>query len=439
MKIILCLFSIACLYANAQESSRGTKINWEGSLTWNQILDRAKVEKKYIFVDCYTSWCMPCRRMDQEVYSDQIVAKFINENFISVKIQMDTSRRDDAKVIKWYHTACQIRSEFSVNEYPTLLFLSPKGHLVHKSVGFKDVNSMLSLVNDAVNPQMQFFTSLGHYNADIQDSASMKNMALTALSLGYKDTARRIAKDYFKKYIFSDEKKNIILTKEDVRFIATFMRSTKDQGFTFLFKRPGQINSIVGNSYFEQAFFHSIIYRDEVIPVVSLWIKTSNVAPKWDTLYKKLKYKYGHYYAKRVILDAKSRWFAYTRDFTTFGKVTAEFLRKFHRHISDDDINERAMSIFEKSSNVSQLKLAKKSIMKAIKNNSDSTNLLPNMIDTYANISYKLGYILKKESLKNKGIEVEEKVVAMSAKNMTYKENQFVKILEQMKAGIPTW
>ena len=32
-------------------------------LTLAKALEKAKIENKYVFVDCYTSWCGPCKMM----------------------------------------------------------------------------------------------------------------------------------------------------------------------------------------------------------------------------------------------------------------------------------------------------------------------------------------------------------------------------------------
>ena len=32
-------------------------------LTLEKALEQAKVENKYVFIDCYTSWCGPCKMM----------------------------------------------------------------------------------------------------------------------------------------------------------------------------------------------------------------------------------------------------------------------------------------------------------------------------------------------------------------------------------------
>src|SRR5688572_25831264 len=60
-------------------------IKWVENLSWQQVRENAKRENKYIFVDCYTTWCAPCKKMDKDVFSNKDVGEFINEKFIAVK------------------------------------------------------------------------------------------------------------------------------------------------------------------------------------------------------------------------------------------------------------------------------------------------------------------------------------------------------------------
>ena len=38
-------------------------------LTFNEALAQAKAEKKMVFMDCYTSWCGPCKNMTNNVFT----------------------------------------------------------------------------------------------------------------------------------------------------------------------------------------------------------------------------------------------------------------------------------------------------------------------------------------------------------------------------------
>src|SRR5690349_11279787 len=79
-------------------NSTDSGIKFNISLSWQQVLEKAKSENKYIFVDCYTTWCKPCREMEKFVYPLDTVGDFFNKNFISIKLQMDTTKNDSEQI-----------------------------------------------------------------------------------------------------------------------------------------------------------------------------------------------------------------------------------------------------------------------------------------------------------------------------------------------------
>lgn len=85
---------------------------------------RASVdENKPIFVDAYASWCGPCKRMASEVFTQESVGKFINDNFIPVKYDMEKGE------------GIKLSGAYSVTAYPTFLILDSKGNELARMVG----------------------------------------------------------------------------------------------------------------------------------------------------------------------------------------------------------------------------------------------------------------------------------------------------------------
>ena len=57
--------------------------------TWKEALEKAKKEDKLVFVDSYTTWCGPCIKMAKNVFTQESVGSFYNQNFINIKLDME--------------------------------------------------------------------------------------------------------------------------------------------------------------------------------------------------------------------------------------------------------------------------------------------------------------------------------------------------------------
>ena len=96
---------------------------------------RAKAARlgKPLFVDCYTTWCGPCRKMANEVFVLDSVGRVFNDRFVCIKVDMEQAE------------GRQLGREFNVEAYPTLLFIAPDGTLLSKTVGAQSPASLLRL------------------------------------------------------------------------------------------------------------------------------------------------------------------------------------------------------------------------------------------------------------------------------------------------------
>ena len=47
-----------------------------------KALEAAKVENKLVFMDCYTSWCGPCKRMAAQEFTQEKAGEYFNPRFI---------------------------------------------------------------------------------------------------------------------------------------------------------------------------------------------------------------------------------------------------------------------------------------------------------------------------------------------------------------------
>lgn len=92
-------------------------------LTLQEALDKAAVENKLVFVDCYTPTCGPCKMMAEKVFPLDECGDYFNPRFISLKKDLVA---DENKFIA---------EQYGVQIYPTFLFLKPDGSVYYKQDG----------------------------------------------------------------------------------------------------------------------------------------------------------------------------------------------------------------------------------------------------------------------------------------------------------------
>ena len=133
-------------------------VGFETNLSWVAVKAKAKAENKYIFVDCYATWCGPCRLMREEVFQRPSVGAFFNAHFVSVSLQMDKTEKDSQTVQAWYDDAAAISKDYGVELYPTYLFFSADGRPIHRADGAVEAKKFIQFGTDALDPTKQYYT-----------------------------------------------------------------------------------------------------------------------------------------------------------------------------------------------------------------------------------------------------------------------------------------
>ncbi len=132
-RLFTALFAaVACtLSAGAQ----GIEFMPEGSLLKDAVA-KAKEEGKMVFLDCYTSWCGPCRMMATKIFPTQEVGDFMNPKFVSIKIDMEKGEGPE------------LGKNLQINAYPTFVIFNNDGSEAARFVGGGDVQGFIKRVNE---------------------------------------------------------------------------------------------------------------------------------------------------------------------------------------------------------------------------------------------------------------------------------------------------
>ena len=99
-----------------------------------QVFQKAREENKLVFMDCYTSWCGPCKKMLKEVFSRKDIGEYMNTRFVNYKQDME---QEEGK---------ELAGKYGVKVYPTFFILDAAGEVRHKMVGGMTAEEFLKQV-----------------------------------------------------------------------------------------------------------------------------------------------------------------------------------------------------------------------------------------------------------------------------------------------------
>lgn len=431
--IVVILALTATLKVGAQDT-----IFTGNSLTWKAVLQKAKKEKKYIMVDCYTTWCGPCKAMDKNVFPAPEVVDLLKSKFIAIKLQMDSTGKDDAAVKAWSAQAKKTGKQYQVTTYPTYLFFDGTGLLVHKSVGSTDIAGFTALLNQATNPDQQYAALLRKgITYIINDPTRLEHMMQMASTM--KDTAieRKLARAYIDRW----NQAGTTATQpnaEVVTLVANYISSADKNIFHLFYPDGNIIDSMLQREGFASLIMGKVVMREEINAYLFKNQQPLVKKPNWQEITNRITKKYNYLLAKTQVAAAKRNWYSKVYpDGNSLAQADLEYVDKNFTDLSNKydraSVNNLLWKdIFMQATNPDLLLKAAAIAHRLLQVDSIQTAGLYNLtsssiMDTYANLLYKAGK--KKEAL-----YWQSKATLVSGGN-----KELTATLEKMQNGIPTW
>lgn len=410
VKWLLCFLPVIAL---AQEKG----VQFQHGLTWEQVQAKAKADKKYIFMDCFTTWCGPCKYMSAQIFPQEAVADLMNTNFINVRMQLDTTDNDNEEVKSWYATGHRIAADYNVMAYPTFLIFDQDGKLVHRIVGASQSGEeFIAKAKEAMDPSKQYYPMLAKYKAGQKDSTFLFNLAIAALHAYDDQTGAQVVNDYL-----STQKD--IYTPKTLNLLQSFTQSSNDKGFGIMLQHPDKVDAVLGKGVAENQV-NRIIFYENVVPV--LFNRYAPIAgePNWNKLKDSIAVKYPSK-ADEVLAYSKVLFYLNRQQWNDFGPAIVAYMKSYGDNVSQSDLNEYAWAVFQNCSDETCLKNALEWSKRSFEKEQN-----PAYMDTYANLLYRLGR-------KDEAIEWEQK--ALSLVTTEDQKKGYQQTIEKMKAGEKTW
>ena len=417
--------------------------------TWKQVLEKAKQTNKPIFVDVYTTWCGPCKKMSSEIFPLAEVGAVYNVNFVCYQIDAEKGEGID------------FAKKYEVKAYPSYLFIKPDGTLFSRALGSMPAKNFINVATAAL--------------ADLNDPRSIEEWDKeyptrkneTAFLLNYMDKRSKLGKsndqlfDEYLRLIPEEELTSDIVVKKYVNdgqqlkvnsFAYENLLKNRTKyfgklfGYTDVFLMAGVMNTMREAAKIkDDQLLEKAMKAYDQLPGNSLLKQKDEIYMEYyqraGNTNKYLKYATGfcNNYLMKISKDSidKKDQLALklienqikSGALAKIDSVQLAQLRQYSAHAERDKISESlnnvAWKFFETTSD-------KKALNDALSWSKRSLEIYPEnpmWMDTYANLLYKLG---KNEE----AVALEEEALELVGKGS---KEGFKNTLQKMREGQKTW
>src|SRR4051812_19129341 len=301
MKKLAALFILSSLFLIQNSFADG--IEFIHDKTFQEILDMAKAQNKLVFMDCYTSWCGPCKRLAASVFPDPEVGTFFNSTFINTKFDMEKEEGPT------------IAGKYSIRAYPTLLWLDGDGKVVAQHVGGLDPEGLIEAGKKAIDPNPGILAGLrGEYANGKRDNDFLSDY-LNALN-----NAAEKYDDVFKEYISKLSEKELSDPKH-AKTIFNLTNDIKSPGLSYVMKNRSAYVKLVSEEAFNRkinniagkAVSDAPRAEDKALFDAALDLLKTNKAPD----------------AAQKALELSMNYYARTNNWADYDKTATQYVKKY--------------------------------------------------------------------------------------------------------------
>ena len=263
---VIVIFVVSLLSASplsAEETKDGIQFT-KG--TWAEVISIAKKENKVIFVDCYTSWCGPCKMLAKNVFPQKQVGDYFNANFINVKIDCEKGEGP------------ALKDKFGVAAFPTMLFIDANTERVlHRVVGSVPAEKLIEEAKNAPAEAKRASKLAADYKKN------KKNIKVTEDYLSYlvkisDPKAQEVAIHYLSLVPKTDWHK-----KDYFWIMSRYVKNPFSKEASYFFKNK---ETFLANTGFQGEYFESGMYYSYAGDLADVRTKAEFDQKKYDKLIK---------------------------------------------------------------------------------------------------------------------------------------------------------
>jgi thiol-disulfide isomerase/thioredoxin len=309
------IWSMKGVYVSEAEytSELGQGIQFFQASNWQDVKAKAKRENKFIFVDCFATWCGPCKQMEKNIFPLNMVGTEMNNSFISVKLQMDTTQKDDDKIKEWYPVAHEFLTKYNLAGYPSYLFFDSDGNIVHQGLGTYKGDEFISLLKAARDPGKQYYPMLDNYQKGHRDYEKLPYLATTAQKLGEKKLANEMMVDYKNNFLRKLPFDSLLSKKYlSIAYVFPSLLIGEDGSagifFKLFYEKSEDVDHILNHPGYSDFNVNAIVTVEEIQK--KIYINKKPISnPSWEKIKSTIQQKYSKLKADSLVLSAKIEYY----------------------------------------------------------------------------------------------------------------------------------
>lgn len=117
----------------------GSEITWSTDI--ENSLQKAASTGQPVLLEFTADWCMYCKRMEKTTFVDPRVVKFVNQNYVAVRIDADEHK--------------QLVADLDIKGLPAILIVSPTLQIIERIPGFQTPDALLTKLSKKSSPNPQ--------------------------------------------------------------------------------------------------------------------------------------------------------------------------------------------------------------------------------------------------------------------------------------------
>lgn len=264
-------------------------------VSFKEALEKAKTENKMVFMDCYTSWCGPCKALAKNVFTQKEVGAFFNENYICIKMDMEKGEGPD------------LLKRYEIQGFPTLLYMDATGKVLSKRVGGTDAAGLISDGKTAGDPTQR----LEYVQKLYQEGDRSKEIVTKYISLLQKNYMREEMTKVGNEYLKTLSKEDL-LDADNFKVLCAVGASFESEEFQYVLKNKEKFRLKVNAESVNQLIMYTYYNYLTELSKGSDIEKLKRIVAVFDKLYPDPRNKdfYGGLYEEFYVSNKQfDKWF----------------------------------------------------------------------------------------------------------------------------------